>query len=220
MTYLNWPVGRLATQLPGATAVLFQHRINFCCLGHRLLDEVIQQHGLDEAAILASLEELSNNKEAQTDWENKDNAQLIEHLLTRYHEVHRQQLTELVRLAKRVETVHQQHPLCPRGLADFLQEMKLDLEQHMQKEEMVLFPMLSADYAPMAGGPIHVMKMEHEQHMKDIETLYKLTNDVSLHEDACNTWRALYLGLQEFISDINIHIHLENDVLFARASKH
>lgn len=36
-------------------------------------------------------------------------------------------------------------------------------------------------------------------------------------EHACNTWRALYRGLDELRNDLMQHIHLENNVLFANA---
>jgi len=220
MNYLNWPVGRIATQIPGATAVFFENKINFCCLGDKTLAEVIEQKQLKESPILDSLDILSARTNTTPNWQELDNKALIEHIYRRFHLVHREQLPELIRLAERVETVHHDHPLCPRGLSEFLTGMKGELEQHMQKEEMALFPMLSADFAPMVGGPISVMRSEHEEHMADIENIYRLTRDISLHPDACNTWQALYLGLREFISDLHTHIHLENDVLFERATKH
>jgi regulator of cell morphogenesis and NO signaling len=35
--------------------------------------------------------------------------------------------------------------------------------------------------------------------------------------EACTTWRALYLALQQFEEELMTHIHLENNVLFRRA---
>ena len=32
----------------------------------------------------------------------------------------------------------------------------------------------------------------------------------------CNTWRALYSGIQEFADDLMMHIHRENNILFPR----
>ena len=68
---------------------------------------------------------------------------LIDHILARYHEVHRQQLPELIRMARRVEAVHRDHPQVPRGLADHLEAMAQELDSHMRKEEMVLFPLIA-----------------------------------------------------------------------------
>ncbi|WP_196140911.1 iron-sulfur cluster repair protein YtfE [Aliikangiella sp. G2MR2-5] len=216
MSYIDWPVGKIATEVPGATAVFFKNRINFCCDGKKILSDVIERKSLDKQPILQALQALSQRKEEQLSLEELTNQQVIGYVLQRFHEVHRDQLNELQRLAQRVETVHGKHPLCPTGLAQLLANMEAELEQHMRKEESILFPLLANNSAPMARGPISVMRAEHDDHLANIETIYELTNDVTPHEDACNTWRALYLGLQEFISDLNQHIHIENNILFNR----
>lgn len=218
MSYLDWSVGNIATQLPGATAVLFQHKINFCCDADKRLLDVIQKKDLEESTINDALIRLAGKNEHTIDYQSLSNVALIAHIIERFHEVHRAQLSELIRLAKRVELVHADHSLCPRGLASFLSDLQTELESHMQKEENILFPMLSQEFAPMVNGPISVMKEEHLDHMEGIQEIYRLTNDITLHAGACNTWTALYVGLQEFVSDINMHIHIENDILFPRAS--
>jgi len=217
MSYLNMLLSEIATQIPGATAILFNHKINFCCNGDKTLKAMIEKKGLKADDIVPYIEGLARRSDAVQDWSKVGNKELIEHILTRYHQVHREQLTELSRLASRVETVHGSHKLCPNGLADHLVSMKQELVQHMQKEESILFPMLSDGNSPMVSGPISVMMSDHENHIESINQIYEFTNDLSLHTEACNTWRALYLGLQEFISDFNMHIHIENNILFARA---
>ena len=172
MSYLDRQLGEIATQVPGATAILFNHKINFCCNGDKTLKEVINTKNLNESEIVSHLEELASRNGAAKDWTGTDNNTLIAHILARYHQVHREQLAELVRLAARVETVHGSHPLCPNGLADHLSNVKEELEQHMQKEESILFPMLSGDYPSMVSGPIGVMMSDHEHHINDIEKIY------------------------------------------------
>jgi regulator of cell morphogenesis and NO signaling len=66
----------------------------------------------------------------------------------------------------------------------------------------------------MPLGPISVMRMEHEQHGEALQRLAMLTHDITLPRDACNTWRALYLGLRTLRDDLMDHIHLENNILF------
>lgn len=71
----------------------------------------------------------------ERDWRLATRSELIDHLLARYHEVHRVQLPELIRLAKRVEHVHGERQDCPKGLSVHLSLMLDELELHMQKEE-------------------------------------------------------------------------------------
>ena len=219
MSYLNLPVSQIATEIPGATAIFFQHKINFCCDGAKLLADVIKKKRLDAIQIVDALTRLNERKAARPELEKLDNLQLIDYILTRFHQVHREQLVELQRLAQRVEQVHGEHPLCPRGLTQHLAKMSYELDQHMKKEESILFPMLSRSLTLLPDGPISIMKAEHEDHLEDIQVIYELTQDVIPHPGACNTWQALYLGLQEFISDLNQHIHTENKILFERANQ-
>ncbi len=217
MPYLNRTVGQLAVEITGATAIFFQHKINFCCDGDKKLSQAIAAKSLDESSITNALEQLSLRQQIPPNLEELSNQEIIDYVLNRFHEVHREQLPELIRLAKRVELVHKNHPLCPKGLAEHLTNMQAELAQHMQKEEDILFPLLAKSRSTMVAGPISVMKHEHQEHLTQINTIYKLTNDVIPQQDACNTWQALYVGLQQFISDLNQHIHTENNLLFNRA---
>ncbi len=149
-------------------------------------------------------------------WVGTPTDQLIEHILSTYHQRHREQLPELISLARRVEQVHASHPECPEGLADHLSDIRQALESHMLKEEQILFPMLLRGEQGEAGGPISVMRFEHEQHDEGLNTLRALTNDNQPPAHACNTWRTLYQGLELFCQELTQHIQLENEVLFTR----
>ena len=213
-TLLNQSLGQLATTIAGATAVFHQYKLDFCCGGKHSLGEALAQKQLDATPVLAALEQLQQQDGAMTDWRSKPVKQLIEHILERFHQRHRRQLPELTRLARRVEHVHAGDADCPTGLAQHLDDMYQELESHMMKEEQILFPMLAGGIYP--SGPISVMEEEHLQHGDALETLDKLTNNITLPEGACNTWTALYLGLQELKEDLMQHILLENEILFVQ----
>lgn len=153
---------------------------------------------------------------AGTDWRRASDHALIEHLLERYHAVHRQQLPALVRLARRVEQVHAAHPDCPHGLADLVASLGQEMESHMRKEEAVLFPLIARGHGTMATMPISVMRAEHEEHGDSLQRIAVLTRAWLLPPGACATWRALYENLGVFRDDLLEHIRLENDVLFER----
>ncbi len=204
-------LGSIAVELPGATAVFRQLKLDFCCHGNVSLRQAAQDKNLDLNALLCQLAALERPSEVPTD---VTPSALIDHILSRYHEVHRTQLPELIRMAHRVETVHQNNPNVPAGLADLLEEMHQELLGHMQKEEMVLFPMLKAGGHPMASQPIGMMRSEHIDHGAALDQVNALTNDATPPQGACNTWRALYTGIAQFTDDLINHIHLENNVLF------
>ena len=161
----------------------------------------------------------SSANEKQVDVETLPDGELIDFILERFHQCHRRQLKELITLAGRVEGQHGNHQLCPRGLARFLEAMSAELEQHMFKEENILFPMIRAGQGGMASGPISVMMHEHDEHGAAIDKLGELTHQLQLPSDACGSWRQLYSDLETFVADLNHHIELENTVLFARQQR-
>ncbi len=213
---LHTSLGEIATQLAGATRVFRHYKLDFCCGGSVSLEEALKRKQLDAEQVLAQLQALVNEAPAQ-DWSVRPLPDLVNHIYERFHLVHREQLTELRRMARRVEAVHGDKPGCPLGLADHLDVMAADLESHMQKEERILFPMLKQGAVAQAGGPIRVMMQEHEDHGESLQRLAELTDDMTPPPQACNTWRALYLGLDQLRNDLMEHIHLENNVLFRRA---
>jgi len=205
-------LGEIAASLPGATAVFRRHKLDFCCGGAESLAQAARHKGLDVEPIEAELAALS--AAPSTLPENVDD--LIEHILDRYHQVHRREMPELRALAIRVERVHAGHPAAPKGLSDLLEHLHEELESHMQKEEQILFPLMRVGGSPMIAHPIGVMRHEHDSHGAELKALSELTGDLTLPDDACTTWRALYAGLAKLAEDLTEHIHIENNVLFPK----
>lgn len=204
-------LGSIAVNLPGATAVFRASKLDFCCNGHVSLRQAAQDKNLDLDALLGQLSALEHDDELPDEMTVEA---LIDHILARYHDVHRAQLPELIRMARRVESVHQANPNVPAGLADLLETMEQELLQHMMKEEQILFPMLRTGGHPFVSQPIGMMRTEHTSHGEALDRINALTNDATPPAGACNTWRALYLGLAQLSDDLQNHIHLENNVLF------
>lgn len=141
---------------------------------------------------------------------------LITHIVTRYHEVHRAEFPEAIRMARKVEAVHAGRPDAPRGLADHLAMMFDDLEAHQLREERVLFPTLLQGGCAVVRHPIRRMMAEHEDVERQLETLRALTAGYAAPEGACRTWRGLYDACRKIDEDLVEHMRLENDELFAQ----
>lgn len=204
-------LGEIAVLLPGATAIFRRYGMDFCCGGDALLADAVREPGVALEQILAELKVLDQS--APRAYPEAPSA-LIDHILERYHETHRRELPELIRLAEKVERVHASHPDVPAGLAEALRVMMQELETHMTKEEAVLFPMMRMGPQPMIAHPIARMRLEHDDHgvrLREVEALYR--NGV-LPIEACGSWRALYAGVKKLADDLMQHIHLENNLLF------
>jgi regulator of cell morphogenesis and NO signaling len=208
-------VGDIAANVAGATALLRKYKVDFCCGGEARLAEAAAQRGIN----IDNLEEALSVLASSPPEAPQESAALVAHIKSRFHDVHRRELPELVKLARRVEAVHRQHPRVPHGLADLLERASTELEDHMAKEEQVLFPAMQAGFTGSLDMPIFVMRKEHNSHAELIHGLENLTGGFVLPEDACRTWQALYLGVEKLVTDLTEHIHLENNVLFPRFEK-
>ncbi|MBL8338145.1 MAG: iron-sulfur cluster repair protein YtfE [Rhodoferax sp.] len=211
---LDRSLGDLARSIPGATALFHRHQLDFCCGGKKTLRDATAPLAIDGAALAAELDALGDTGDAGQDWRRASVQEMIDHILARYHERHRQQLPELVRLARRVETVHADRPECPHGLADHLAQMLDELQDHMAKEEQILFPMMLRGVPPVGLPPVHMMRIEHDAHGQALARMVTLAHGLAQPRGACNTWRALLAGLHTLREDLMQHIHLENNILF------
>lgn len=206
-------VGDITDSLPGATEVFRRAGIGFCCGGGETIADAAAHNGADLAALMTELETLLAR---QANTAPDETMALIDHILTRFHEVHREELEWLIPLAQKVETVHGDHEEAPLGLTEALIALADDLDSHMMKEEEVLFPMMRAGGNPMIRHPINAMRHEHDEADRLLRAVLKVTRDLALPEGACRSWTALYTGLAKFRDDLMEHMRLENDVLFPR----
>lgn len=212
-SYTDRTVGEIAATVPGATAVFRRLGLDFCCGGDVRLAEAAERRGLDLAAVDEALLGLDLSAPAAAP---EDSGSLIDHILVRYHETHRRELPELVSLARKVETVHAGNAHVPRGLADMLQAMIGELEVHMKKEELILFPAMRRGPNPRLADPIAQMRHDHDDHGEYLRRLEEITGGFNAPEGACRTWQALYTGVGKLTDDLMEHVHLENNVLFPR----
>jgi regulator of cell morphogenesis and NO signaling len=158
----------------------------------------------------------SSGIDGQSAWESQSPAVIIEFILTRYHEPLRRELPALVERAHAVETAEQQNPLCPKGLAEHLEQVRLAVESHLAKEEKILFPLILAGRGSLALMPIRVMMSEHDDHLQNLEQVRSLTHSFTLPATASPAWQELYRDLHRLEGELGAHIDLENNVLFTR----
>ncbi|WP_113737195.1 iron-sulfur cluster repair di-iron protein [Rhizobiales bacterium] len=210
---LESTVATIAAELPGAAELFRRYGISFCCGGKMLLSEAALKAGIAPSALLTELETLKRSASRDAPEETAD---LIAHLLHRYHQTHRAELAWLIPLAQKVERVHVGHPSAPVGLSQALEALRDELESHMMKEELVLFPMMQRGDGATISYPIAQMRREHDDEVEHLRTIEHVTHGLSLPDGACGSWAALYTGLRKLTDDLVTHMHLENAVLFPR----
>ncbi|EAM7071424.1 iron-sulfur cluster repair protein YtfE [Salmonella enterica] len=216
MAYRDQPLGELALSIPRASALFRQYDMDYCCGGKQTLARAAARNDVDIDIIEAQLAQLAEQP-IEKDWRAVPLADIIDHIVVRYHDRHREQLPELILQATKVERVHADKPNVPRGLTKYLTALYEELSSHMMKEEQILFPMIKQGMGRQATGPISVMESEHDEAGELVDVIKHVTQNVTPPPEACTTWKAMYNDINKMIDDLMEHISLENNVLFPRA---
>ncbi len=210
-------LAELAVAHPAASRIFYKKGLDFCCGGKRPVLEACRDLGLDARAILEEISREESNSPELQHWEKKTIRELITFIVEHYHARLRTEIPELVAMAEKVERVHADKSTCPRGLRQHLEAIESAVNDHLDKEEGILFPLFLSGRGHHAAAPIRVMEFEHVEHGANLRRTRELTDNLTAPPEACATWQALYARLGALEADLMQHIHLENNLLFQRA---
>ena len=176
---------------------------------------------------------IEETRAQQSEWTAASLGALIRHILDRHHGYLRVALPKLSQLAQAaaVGGASEQPEMLP-ALQKVFTDLRSELESHMWKEEMVLFPMIQRleeaeaahqlappSHCGSVSNPIRVMEMEHVNAQQALAELRRLTDDYTTSAAAPVDLRALVTGLAGLEADLNQHIALEDGILFPRAAE-
>lgn len=217
-------VAEIAANSLAAVRVFEKYGIDYCCGGKRTVDEACRLKGMSSQLLRDELAAALREATApETDWTQAQLHDLIDHIVDTHHAYLRRELPAIqARLDKVYRVYNQRYGPTLIGLPEAFAELRAELEPHLVKEEVILFPAIRAldgsQRFDAIANPIRVMESEHEHAGRALEQIRTITNSYSIPEHACNTYRALITGLEDLEKDLHLHIHLENNVLFPRAS--
>ena len=220
----NTPIADIATSVPSSIHVFERHGVDFCCGGKRPLAAACAELGLSASEIAREIEDSATTRNAaERDWASASLEELTRHIVARYHDNLRTELPHLESLAAKVKRAHESDaPRLLHCIHAAVRELSADLMAHMRKEEQVLFPAIgtlerSGACGMPLGQAIRVMESEHDRAGEVLTDLRAATDDFTPPEWACAATRALYQGLGALESEMHMHVHLENNVLFPKA---
>ena len=205
--------------------------MDFCCHGGQTLAAACKARGVAVAQIEAELAALDPTPASACPNVNPMAVdELARHIVATHHNFTKKALPTLSARLETVVCVHGgRHPELSALLAAFV-PLREELEQHLAKEERVLFPYLEAmsrarrDGAPLpqacfaeVSQPIAALEREHEAAGATLDRMHDSTGGFLPPEDACNTYRLLFMELTELEQDLHRHIALENYLLFPQA---
>jgi len=212
-------LAELVIDVPARAAVFDHAGIDYCCEGARTLERACAEADVDLTDLTARLAQIETTVEPPP----SGITALVGHLLDTHHRYLHDALPRLDDLATNVLRVHgDRHPdLVALHQAVF--ELHADLEPHLMKEELILFPAcleIDAASGPVdlpfgsVSNPVRVLMREHDTTGALLADVQIHLDDHPLPEDACASYTALYATLRELIDDTHQHVFKENHLLF------
>jgi regulator of cell morphogenesis and NO signaling len=209
----NSSLGDIVAAYP-RTAALFQTlKIDYCCGGDRTLRAAVEEQGLSLESVWPSIQTMIDQTADQDEVNPADLAlaELAAWIEERHHAYLRNQLPAAGAYLFKILTVHgANHPEL-FTVHRLFSRLKAELEQHLVKEEVRLFPD-PADQTDL----IEELKAEHEKAGSLLHEIRHETRDFAVPADGCQTYELTYATLADLESDLFQHILLENNLLFPR----
>lgn len=213
-----------------AAAVFEKYNLDFCCKGNKFLSKACEEKGINEIEILSELERIKTYQNSSINYEEWNLDFLIDYIVNTHHSYVRKMIPVILEHINKVASVHgKNHPELTE-IARIYSVVYKDLKQHMMKEEEILFPYIkylvktkgngSKSESPYFGtvrNPISMMELEHQSAGDELFEIRNLSNNYTVPQDACNTFRVTFQELKEFEEDLHKHVHLENSILFPKS---
>lgn len=216
-----------------ATALVFEkYNLDYCCNGKRSLEEACKEKELPLDTLVYELgKAIGDPTDNNQDFDSYDPEQLISHIILKHHSFVKKTITPIEEHLLRIATKHgDRYPEMKKVYSIFL-EVAEELQSHMQKEEMILFPRIREVYyagknpehtefsSDFISGQVSIMKTEHTHAGNGLDEIRQLTNNYTAPVGACNTFALVINELKAFEEDLHQHVHLENNILFPKAEE-
>ena len=223
----NQTIRELARTIPGSARVFEEYGIDYCCGGGRNLQEVCSERQLSPERVLQALSAVSEQSTPdEVDWNRRPLFALIDHILKTHHATVRREVPRLRALIGKMCEAHGSKRPEFVAVRELIQDLGSELEGHIEKEEVVLFPYISSLESALESGaplphscfasvrnPIAMMVKEHD----DAGGLLERIQARLVNRTGCATCLEFFRTFDEFEADLHRHIHLENNILFPRA---
>jgi len=223
-------VGKMVAEDYRKAEVFKRHGIDFCCGGNIPLSQACEEKNANIVAVQEELDEIDNRQAPpEEDFESWELDMLVDHIVGVHHVYVKKSNPTIREFVNRVKLVHGMNKPNVTEISDRFDALAQELEMHMHKEEMILFPYIKEMvYAKKNGepiaapfgtvqNPINMMLAEHDSAGNELEAIQRLTEDYVPPKGACATHKVSYGQLKEYADDLMRHIHLENNILFPKA---
>jgi|SRR5215203_1044803 len=230
---IDLSLSSIVNKFPAAAGLFEKFDLDYCCHGKHTLKEACKDDTEKFQKVEHMLHRIAENDLTNVDihnFENEDMGELIKHIVNKHHSYLKESMPTILAHLEKVSTRHGDKNPELFEVYQLFDELKMDMEQHMYKEENILFPRINEINNSLKSSslhqvvdrqflnaPINVLQDEHERAGDILKEIKKLTSDYTPPSTACTTYRLSFDELKHFEHDLHRHVHLENNILFPRA---
>ncbi|NTV48152.1 MAG: iron-sulfur cluster repair di-iron protein [Geobacteraceae bacterium] len=230
---LDTTIGEIVAADYRTSKVFETHGIDFCCGGKVALSAICQEKGVNPDTLLQEIAAIKTEKidrsQNYTSWELPF---LVDYIVNTHHAYLKENDEQIAAYARKIAEVHGAHHPEVVDIATIFQKIVTDMTAHLREEEEVFFPAVkradterkignspSKEDSNVIKASLEKFGREHEEIGDAIHAIRHLSKDYALPKDTCNKFMITYQMLKEFEDDLHKHVHLENNILFPKASQ-
>jgi len=213
------PIHELSTARPSAAQAL--QALGLDPASKATLAQACQAAGLSVLDTLRALEEAVPDwaPRSMEAWDQAPLQEVVDHLLTRHHTYARSELARLDSLlGDCMARLGSRAPAELDKVKAHFQHFRKDLEGHLDHEEQTVFPALLEGRATEAAAWERQISLEHAAVEELIQNIGTLLRHYEIPEGTDPGLRVLILGLRDLEEDLQMHLFMENEVLFTPRS--
>ncbi|MBO9584293.1 MAG: iron-sulfur cluster repair di-iron protein [Flavobacterium sp.] len=224
-------IGEIVADDFRTAAIFTKLHIDFCCKGHRTIEEVCRKRDIEESVLIEHIQKARSSSANQSfDYKSWTADMIADYIAKTHHKYVEEKSPIILQYLDKLCGVHGAiHPELHEIHIIFSKSI-LDLTAHMKREELVIFPFIKKMKIAHSKGteletppflsienPISTLKDDHITERERFKRIAALTNNYTPPIESCNTYKAAFAMLEEFDKDLKKHIHLENNILFPKA---
>src|SRR5690554_2735577 len=227
-------VGEIVAQNYSVSNIFRQNNIDYSCSGKQSIQQACDKINMEPHVLIHQLHTFFNNLEVGKEyelfpdynaWEFDD---LAMHIQNKHHEYVTVQIKEISTLLEKLTQQPSVHQSVHQELLNLFNVSAGEFSAHMKKEELMLFPkikkMVNAfnsnaqleERFKMVKMPIQMLLHDHDGELERMMKIEKLTLGLMSAKQITEDEKKLYQLFKEFIEDLLLHLHLENNILFPK----
>jgi len=224
----NKTVAEIVSENVGADTIFGKYNIDFCCGGGLTLEAACKNGNVDVEKVKAEIRSVKNIISSNTPHKNTTLSALIEKVKSKYQVYFNNEIEALLPLAKKVADVHGSTHKEVIEINTLFRSINFVLDELITNTNNTLYPQIKRiesgalttnEQIEKFKCTVSSVEIAHKLIGDSFKEIAKLSNNYTIPEGACNSFKFLYQKLSEIEHQLHNYFHLEEHKLIPHAFK-